>query len=109
MRCAFKDGIPVIYVDETMFTKRAMMNEEYSRRYSNIHVEEKDVLTGYIAAIAAVSAERGLELVHTHSCPINEESFTEFIEDLHSRHDGKPIAVFMDNARYHLSYTNAAK
>ena len=56
MRCAFKDGIPVIYVDETMFTKRAMMDEEYSRRYSNIHVEEKDVLTGYIAAIAAVSA-----------------------------------------------------
>ena len=92
-----------------MFTKRAMRFEEYSARYSNINVEEKDVLTGYIAAIAAVSAERGLELVHTYNCPVNEKSFTEFINDLHAIHEGKPIAVFMDNARFHLSYSNAAK
>ena len=33
MRSAIKDSVPVIYVDETMFTKRAMMTEEYSARY----------------------------------------------------------------------------
>ena len=82
MRAAIKDKVPIIYVDETMFTKRTIKGEAYSQRHSNIRVKEEDVMTPYVAAIAAVSKDRGLDLLQTFNGPVNTESFTAFVERL---------------------------
>ena len=104
MRAAIKDKVPIIYVDETMFTKRTIKGEAYSGRHSNIRVKEEDVMTPYVAAIAAVSKDRGLDLLQTFSGPVNTESFTAFVERLQLLRPGQEIAIFMDQARYHVSF-----
>jgi hypothetical protein len=55
-----------------------------------------------IRLIMGVSAERGVELTHYVTRPVNSDPFIDFLNRIdHSR--TKPCYVFMDNASYHTS------
>lgn len=56
--------LPIWYVDETIFSKTAMQTLEWSRRRTNLQVDQTQVYTGYRAVIATVSEEKGVELIH---------------------------------------------
>ena len=58
--------MPLIFVDETVFSKRTINSKDYSQEYTNISVQEKDLYCSYVSAVAAVSYDTGLELVETH-------------------------------------------
>ena len=77
---AIAEGLPVIYIDESVFSKRTINDTDYSQEYCNISVQEKDLYCPYISAVAAVSYDKGLELLVTHQGSINSELFVDFVQ-----------------------------
>ena len=51
----------MVYVDEVVFTKATIPVLDYAPKYSNQTVDEKDFYSRYLAAVAAVSADRGVD------------------------------------------------
>ena len=56
--------LKIIYVDEVNFTKRSIQKKDWSAKNSNLVVDQAQVMTGYRSVIAAVSEEKGVELIH---------------------------------------------
>lgn len=54
---ALARGNPIIYCDETMFTKRAYASHDFGAKYKVNEVVEEAVFISYSSAIAAISAE----------------------------------------------------
>ena len=54
----------IIYLDETVFSKLSLLNKEWSPKNCNLFVDSRQVYTGYRCAIASISEEKGVELVH---------------------------------------------
>ena len=54
------EGRTLIYLDEIMFTKRSVCLLEYSHKNTNLTVDQEEVYIGYRAAIATMTAERGI-------------------------------------------------
>ena len=53
----------IIYLDETCFTKRSIQTATYSAPYQNIKLQERDIYSTPVYVIAAISKEKGVELV----------------------------------------------
>lgn len=98
---ALRTGLPIVYCDETMFTKRTYATHDYGLKHKIVEVDEAAVYTSYVAALAAVSAEKGLELLRTYDGPVNSELFSKFLKDLSVIRRKQPFALFMDNASFH--------
>lgn len=96
-----------MYVDETIFSKTTMMPLEWSRRRTNLQVDQTKVYTGYHAVIAAVSEAKGVELIHIQDRAVNAFDFGRYIGDLSRANSKRPFALFMDNLRAHK--TNVMK
>jgi hypothetical protein len=75
-------GMKIIYLDETMFTSRTYATHDYGLKHQCIEVDEQDVYISYVCAIAAISAEKGIEMIKTKNEPINGETFAEFLDEL---------------------------
>ena len=63
----------LIFLDEINFTKRSFQSEDWSVRLDNQHVDQRDIYTGYRSVIAAVSEERGVELIKIYRTAIKSE------------------------------------
>jgi hypothetical protein len=48
------------------------------------------------AAIAGISAEKGVEIVDLHENSVNLDKWQQFLETVRSRTKGERIAIFMD-------------
>ncbi len=96
-----------MWLYETNFTKLALQTTEWSRRRTNLGVDQQDVYTGYRSAIATVSEERGVELVWIQEKAVKEYDFLRYLVALSRANDQEPFALFMDNLTVHK--TNAAK
>ena len=72
----------VVYCDETLVTKNSISDSSWSRKRSNIEIDCEKVYTGYVSIIAAVSAEKGLELIKLHDKPIYKFSFSVYLNEL---------------------------
>ena len=59
-------------------------------------MKEADVMSKYVSTIAAISADRGLELIQSHDCPVNGQLFEDFIDRLMLLRGDQKIAIFMD-------------
>ena len=64
-------GLKIIYLDEVNFTKRSLQTLEWSGKYSNLCVNQDDVYFGYKSVIAAVSVEKGVELIQIQDHAVN--------------------------------------
>jgi len=94
-------------VDETVFSKASMKSLEWSRRRTNLQVDQEKVFTGYHAVIAAVSEENGVELIHIQDRAVNAFDFGRYLGNLSRANGGRPFALFMDNLSAHK--TNVMK
>lgn len=56
---------------------------------------------GYRSVIAAVSAEKGVELLHIQNHAVNHVDFARYLGLLSLYNDGKPFALFLDNLAVH--------
>jgi len=95
------DGRLLVFADEILFTKRAIRLREWSARNSNLAVDQEEVYAGYRAALASMTAEKGMCLVTTAEGPIKEPEFCSHINRLRARAGRRPIALMMDNLWVH--------
>jgi len=98
---ADRTGLPVLFLDETNFTKASLQTREWSCQLSNLSVDQKEVYTGYRSVIATVSAERGVDLIHIQDRAVNEFDFARYLGLLSQKRGREPFALFMDNLRVH--------
>jgi len=59
------------------------------------------VYSGYVSVIAAVSADKGVELIKLHDSAINEYRFSVYLAELSRVNDRLPFALYLDNLAVH--------
>ena len=79
LQTAFRAKERVVYVDEVVFTKATIPRLDYALKYSNQTVDEKDFYSKYIAVIAAISADRGVDTILIFDQAVNRFDFIEFL------------------------------
>ena len=108
VKAAVADGLPIVYADETVFTKHTMKGSDYIKAHNAMTIDGKRTYQPYMTAVAGVSSDRGVDLMQTFSHSLNSELFVSFVECISKSRDGKPFALFMDRATFHHStYTLA--
>ena len=58
---AKKDGYRVVYIDETCFTRKTLVDTEWSMPGENVRVDEARLSEPTLALLAGISWENGLE------------------------------------------------
>ena len=91
----------MIYVDELVFTKATVPRCEYASVGNNICINERDFYHRYLAVVAAISIDRGVDAVMIFDQAVNKEMFVDFLHALHKDNKGKVVHVFMDNLQVH--------
>ena len=56
-----EEGRRIIYIDETMFTRKAIKKLEWAQKYKNAEVDEKLLNDRTYALLMGISEEAGLE------------------------------------------------
>ena len=97
------EGLPIVYADETVFTKHTMKSSDYIKTHSAMTIDGKRTYQPFMTAVAGVSSDRGVDFMQTFSHSLNSELFASFVERISVSRDGKPFALFMDRAAFHHS------
>ena len=56
-----EQGYKIIYIDETMFTRKAMSKLEWAAKHENMEIDEKLLNEPTKALLLGISAESGVE------------------------------------------------
>ena len=91
----------MVYVDEVVFTKASIPTLDYAAKYSNQTVDEKDFYSRYLAVVAAVSADRGVDAIMIFNHALDKQNFIEFLKHLRSINEDKKLHCFLDNLKVH--------
>ena len=92
----------VVFVDECYFTNLTLLTHAYALKGSNIQVESKQLKSGNLSLLAAVSMQFGLEAYLLFNNRIDSTMFLQLVPEIKSKFGGN-FALFMDNASYHKS------
>jgi transposase len=102
---ARQESRKLLFLDEVTFTKLALPNREWSKRHSNLSVEQADVFTGYRSVIACMTESRGMEMLMCQDHAYNAAEFELYLRGLRRRHTTVPLALLMDNLTVHKAKT----
>jgi hypothetical protein len=91
----------IIYLDEICFTKLSLPNREWSKKNSNLTVEQEDVYQGYRAVLVSMTEGRGIENLRISDHAFDGEDFLEYLKSIRRRHGRTPLALLMDNLGIH--------
>jgi hypothetical protein len=100
--------LPVVYVDECCFTKKDIMRKEWSNVRQHMDIRYQELLVGYRAVTAAVSAEEGFIYLEIEDHAINQDIWLSYIRELSEKMDGLPFAIYMDNLQIHKTKKSLA-
>ena len=100
---ATNDGYRLVYLDETMFTRKTLRLEEWSKPKENVRVDEALLKEPTLALLSAISKERGQEHFRIFPMSVNSAKFWEWLEELREKNQGDKIALFMDQLSCHVS------
>ena len=56
---ARKEGYKIVYIDETMFTRRSIPTKEYRRKSQNMTVDQALINEPTLALLSGISKEKG--------------------------------------------------
>ena len=101
MEQAEREDRILVFADETLFTKRAIKQREWSAKNTNLAADQEDIYVGYRSALASMTAEKGICLVHIYEHPVKEPEFCAHLSKLRTKAGKRPIALFMDNLWVH--------
>ena len=91
----------IVYVDEVVFTFNTDLTHEYSNRYENIVQDKMKSSMKCMAAIAAISAHKGLFYVKLHEKSVDRWKFIEYVNTLSMKFEAQPFTLFVDNLGAH--------
>ena len=98
-----QQGLPIVYLDETLFGKRSIVSREWSSKNSNLTVSQEEQCTGYRNVIASMTEEEGILYPHLQESPCDSHDFIKYLYVLQRKMNFKPFALFMDNAPIHTA------
>ena len=64
-------------------------------------MNERDYYTPYIAVIAAISADKGVDMVMTFDKAVSRDEFVLFLKKIREMNAEKPVHCFLDNLSAH--------
>ena len=100
---ARNDGFRIIYLDETMFTRKTCPDSEWTKMKSNMRVDTAKLEEPTLALLCGISKERGVEHYQIFEKSVNVEKFKDYCCNLRAKTEGQQIALFMDNLSAHTS------
>ena len=95
-----------MYVDECVFTKATIPKLDYAQKGANQTVDEKDFYHRYLACVAAVSADRGVDLIMIFDEAIKRETFITFLEELRRQNGINRAVARRSTHKYHPTPIN---
>ena len=100
---AKNDGYRIVYLDETMFTRKTVADTEWSRPKENMAVDVKHLEEPTLALLCGISKEKGVEHFRVFENSVNIDKFIEYIDFLRATNRDDKIALFMDNLSAHTA------
>ena len=95
----------IIYLDEINFTKLSLPKLEWSKKHSNLAVEQADVYQGYRSVLACMTEGHGIENLTIQPHAFNGDDFETYLKSMRRKHNTKPLALFMDQLSIHKTPT----
>ena len=100
---AVKDqGYKIVYIDETMFTRRAMPKLEWAAKHHNAEIDEAQLNEPTKALLMGIS-ESGVEQWKIFAKSVNIKKFQQYLQLVRDAHGDEKVALFMDNLAVHKS------
>ena len=103
------DEYLVLYLDETIFSRKAMLKTAWARKHENADVDEAMLNEPTLALLMSVSKENGVEPWRIFPKSVNSAKFCKYLDMVRERHPERKICIFMDNLRVHTSKKVRAK
>ena len=103
MTRAKRDGYRIIYLDETMFTRKTVAETEWALPGENMTVDQAKLDEPTLALLAAISKDKGLEHYRVFPKSVDAAKFIEWLRELRDRSGNDKIALFLDNLPCHRS------
>ena len=100
---ARNDGFRIVYLDETMFTRKTCHQSEWTKKRENMSVDQSKLDEPTIALLCGISKERGIEHHQQFDKSVNIEKFKQFCQNLRALNDDSRVCLFMDNLSAHTS------
>ena len=79
---AKRDKYRIIYLDETMFTRKTVAGAEWALPGQNLALDEKLLNEPTLALLSGISLERGQEHYRIFPKSVNTEKFHEYLTEL---------------------------
>jgi hypothetical protein len=98
-----EQGYRIVYLDEMMTTIHTLPTHEWSPLKTPFAYDASKLKDQTIATIAAISLEKGVDLVAHYHKSVNVERFIDFLGKLRERYPNDKLALFMDQLSVHRS------
>ena len=95
------EGRRLIFIDETMFTRKTVAKLEWARKHENAEVDDRLLKEKTYALLMGISEEAGVEQYKIFSKSVNTDKFLEYLQLVREAHGDRPLALFMDNLSCH--------
>ena len=105
---ARNDGYRIIYIDETMFTRKTITGAEWSRPKENMAVDVAKLEEPTLALLCGVSKEQGVEHFRVFANSVNVDRFLEYLDGVKAENGDAKVCLFMDNLSAHTSERSRA-
>ena len=95
-------GYKIVYIDETMFTRKAMAKLEWAAKHQNAEIDEAQLNEPTKALLTGIS-ESGVEQWKIFPKSVNIKKFQQYLQLVRDAHGDEKVALFMDNLSVHKS------
>ena len=100
---AKNDGYRLVYLDETMFTRKTLPDAEWALPKENLSVDVALLDEPTLALLCGISKDKGLEHWQIFEQSVNVDKFLEYLTNLRAANGTDKICLFMDNLSSHTS------
>ena len=86
----------LVYLDETCFTRKTMVDTEWSKLKENMFVDSARLEEPTLALLSAVSREKGQEHFKVFQRSVNIVKLKQYLTELRAANSDDKICFFMD-------------
>ena len=91
----------MIYLDETMFTRKTVPKTEWAKHKENMTVDDARLDEPTLALLLGVSKEKGVEYFQIFEKSVNSQKYAEWLAGLKQVTGEDKVCLFMDNLGAH--------
>ena len=100
---AKNDGYRLVYIDETCFTRKTVVDAEWALPKENLAVDVAMLEEPTLALLCGISKEKGVDHHRVFEFSVNVDRFIEYLDGLRAANGEEKICIFMDNLSAHTS------